>query len=185
MLRPFVCAAVVIGVGLSSRASFAEEIEDRRTAWVLGSAGFGFGSRHLGALYAAASVEAQVWPIDDIGVGARYAGIAGGAPDGGSGQGYAISGIVSYRHAFGSIEGYAHTQRWFMGSLGVGMMHLAGYEGRIRGDRDYDTRALLLTPRLALLQSWRFLTFGGAVEAAIAPGQGASGSTSLLAGAIF
>jgi hypothetical protein len=185
MLRAFVCAAAVASVALSSRVEAAEEPEHGRAAWVLGSASFGFGGHRLGALYAAAAGEAHVWPIDDIGLGARYSGIAAGAPDGGGAEGSSISGIVSYRHAFGTIEGVEHTQRWFMGSLGVGFMHLSGYEGRMRGRDDFDSRALLLTPRLAFMQSWRFLAFGEAIEAAISPGQGVAGSVSLLAGAIF
>ncbi|MGZ3450782.1 MAG: hypothetical protein ACXVEF_14365 [Polyangiales bacterium] len=175
------CFALLV---VLSRAAEADEVEGQ-TAWVLGSAGFGFGGGHLGAMYASASGEAHVWLLDDIGIGARYAALATGAPDGGGAEGNAITGLVSYRHAFGEIEHTPHTQKWFFASVGVGATHLSGYEGRMRGRDDFDQRSPIVTARLAMLMSWRFLAFGGAVEATVVPGQGGAGSMSMIAGAIF
>jgi hypothetical protein len=188
MFRRLLLAITVCSVAANASAQeqdSAPKSDDGRWVWALGSAGFGFGSLKPGGLHAQASGEAQVWVLDDVGVGARYSGLATGAPDGGSGGGSAITGLLSYRHGFGEIEHVAHTQKWFLATLGVGAAHLSGYTGRIRGDGDFDVRDVVLMPRLAMLMSWRFVTFGAALDFVVMPKYGVAGSASMLAGAIF
>lgn len=145
---------------------------------LLGTAGFGFGGGRLGGLYATAGLEAQVWPVHHMGIGARYLVLAAGAPDGNGTEGSAVTGLISYRSGSSSS---GPTTTWFEASLGVGGARITGYDYSPT-DGVFDTLGVVVMPRLAVIESWHHLAFGAALEVTAMPGQGAAGTVSLVAG---
>jgi hypothetical protein len=154
--------------------------------WFLGSAGLGGGSSRMGAFHATAAVEAHVWCFHDVAFGAAYGGVSTGEPDGGGGAGSYGTFMVTGRIALPRPMRRRDTAAWIVASLGVGAMHLAGYDDSNHDPKPrYDVTSLLVTSRIGFMEAWTVLSYGISIDVQVMGKQGYSIAPNFMLGFVF
>jgi hypothetical protein len=140
----------------------------------------------MGAFHATAAVEAHVWCFHDVAFGAAYGGVATGEPDGGGGEGRYGAFVVTGRIALPRPMRRRDMGAWIVASLGVGAMHLSGYDESNRDPKPrYEETSLLATSRVGIMGAWTIVSYGMSLDVQVMGKQGYSIAPNVQLGFVF
>ncbi len=131
--------------------------------WILVSVGLGGGTSRLGPIATEAAVEAHLFVVPRLSVGARAGALALGEPDGNGASGRYLTALVGYRFHLAGDETRANgaSATWLHLAGGPGWIGLNGYTMDLGQRHDFDVDRLLLAGRAAVM--WARGVFGASI----------------------
>lgn len=155
--------------------------------WIFVSVGLGGGSSRLGPIATEAAVEAHLFILPRLSVGARLGTLALGEPDGNGASGQFLTGLVGYRFLLAGDETrfQGASATWLHLAGGAGWTGLSGYTKELGQRHDFGIDRLLLAGRAAVI--WARGVFGAAIGADIlgVPREGFAAIPTLTFGFLF